>query len=287
MGLENKNNTILIIAVIYNSFNDTIRYIKSLEKFEEKNIKLILADNSEISPDSNFITLLKSTKLNIDYFKIWKNLGYFGGAKLSFDNYIKSNSLPQWVIISNVDIEFDDEKFFKFLEKLNDKNNLGVVAPAIISKTWGVDLNPKILKRYSINKLYFYKFITSVSLIQNFYILLGYAKRYLLYISNKLRKTKETKINNVPEKIYAPHGSCIILHRNYFERKGTLNHISFLFGEEIFIAENAIKNNLDIIYYPELKLLDYEHTSTGFLYSRKISRLMHISTIDIIENYYK
>ena len=91
---------------------------------------------------------------------------------------------------------------------------------------------------------------------------------------------KESKI------IYAPHGSCIIFNENYFKMGGNLNHISFLFGEEIFVAESAKKSGLKVQYEPQLRVSDYEHASTGFFYSRKIAGFMKQSTIDILATYY-
>jgi hypothetical protein len=42
-----------------------------------------------------------------------------------------------------------------------------------------------------------------------------------------------------------------------------LNHGTFLFGEEIFVAENARKFKLHILYEPALTVFHREHATTG------------------------
>ena len=86
-------------------------------------------------------------------------------------------------------------------------------------------------------------------------------------------------------KIYAPHGSCIIFNKNYFERGGTLDHISFLFGEEIFVGETVRNLRLNVLYIPEIKVRHYEHSSIGNVISRRINKFYRKSIDDIIYQY--
>ena len=61
-------NEILIIAVIYNTYSETINFLKSIESQNYKFIKVNLVDNSEI-PDSTFEKKLAAFKINIIYLK--------------------------------------------------------------------------------------------------------------------------------------------------------------------------------------------------------------------------
>jgi hypothetical protein len=73
-----------------------------------------------------------------------------------------------------------------------------------------------------------------------------------------------------PELIYAPQGSMMIFHRDFFARGGRLNYQVFLFGEEIFIAEQARALNLAVWYRPELVARHWEHIETGLFPSRRM-----------------
>jgi GT2 family glycosyltransferase len=100
-------------------------------------------------------------------------------------------------------------------------------------------------------------------------------------------KTDQKKPNrDIQEKIYAPHGSCIILNKNYFKRGGTLDHISFLFGEEIFVGETAKRLGLNVLYVSEIQVRHYEHSSIGNFISRKINKFYRQSIKDILASYY-
>jgi len=75
-----------------------------------------------------------------------------------------------------------------------------------------------------------------------------------------------------PEKIYAPHGSFIALHRSYFERGGSLEYGAFLFGEEIFIAETARRLGLTVLYEPSVRIEHTERSTAAGLWNRDASR---------------
>ena len=132
----------------------------------------------------------------------------------------------------------------------------------------------------------FYLNVCTSTFTQNAYITLSYLKKSINKIKQKLLGNDGENTNHKRRNIYAPHGSCIIFHKNYFEKGGNLKHISFLFGEEIFVAETLLKLKLEAWYEPALIVSDYEHASTGFFYSSKIAGYMKQSTIDIIGNYY-
>ena len=280
-----RERNIVIIGVIYNTYPETLRYITSLEKYPGDKFLLILADNSETLAPGSFLEEVGKHDF-IEYIRTGSNLGYFHGAQFGLTHYLSAfGKFPEWIFVTNVDIVFQDPLIFQTLEKYEPGSRLGVVAPSIISGRWQTDFNPKIRKRYAVKQLKFYRQIYASFIFQNIYIFISYIKKFLLGF---IKKSKHYDIpsRHAVEKIYAPHGSCIIFHRNYFEKGGTLNHISFLFGEEIFVAETASSLNLDIIYEPGIKIDDHEHASTSYFVSRKMNRYYRQSIEDILMHYY-
>ncbi|MFA5727664.1 MAG: hypothetical protein WC886_08490, partial [Saccharofermentanaceae bacterium] len=75
----NKAN-ILIIGVIYNTHQEALRYLESIEIPEDIDFTLVLADNSDQSPPAGFLEKIKDHTF-VQYFWTGKNLGYFGGAR--------------------------------------------------------------------------------------------------------------------------------------------------------------------------------------------------------------
>jgi len=261
---------ILIIGVIYNTYPETLRYLDSLAQVETSNITLILVDNSNQAKPPDFQQNIKKFRF-LRYLESGRNLGYFGGARLGLTHYLTNHpAVPQWVLVTNVDIVFTP-LFFQQLNKFNPQKKLGVVAPSIISKKWNADYNPKISNRYPVSKLRFYQFLYSCFLLHNLFLIAAYTKKWIL----GRQREKNNPMKNNPQgtkKIYAPHGSCMVFTHTYFDLGGTLDLPHFLFGEEVFVAETAARLCLDVIYDPEMVVFDYEHASTGFFVTPEINR---------------
>ncbi len=276
---------ILIIGVIYNTYQETLRYLNSLALVTAENIVLILTDNSDIVQPPDFLSKIKDYPF-LHYLKPGKNLGYFRGAQEGLNYYLQKHpSYPGWILVTNVDIVFTPQ-FFQRLTQLNHQQNLGIVAPSIISQKWNTDYNPKILMRYSKRKLLFFRLLYSCFLFHNLYLLAGYSKKW----GRGLRR-REKSVAEYPvlkgRKIYAPHGSCLVFKNNYFTLGGTLGLPNFLFGEEIFVAETAVRLGLDVIYDPGMVIHDYEHASIGFFVTPVINKHYRESINAILERYYQ
>jgi GT2 family glycosyltransferase len=159
---------ILIIAVIYNTYEETLRYLESLAKTGASDITLILADNSDKANSQDFLVKIEKYPF-VHYLKTGKNLGYFGGAREGLKYYLQDHSnYPPWILVTNVDIVFTPE-FFTRLNKYNHHQSIGIVAPSIISQKWKRDFNPKIVTRGTKKKLQFNQLLYSNFLLQNIY----------------------------------------------------------------------------------------------------------------------
>jgi GT2 family glycosyltransferase len=275
---------ILIIGVIYNTYPETLRYLDSLTPLAINKLSLILVDNSDMIKTQGFLDKIKEIPF-LHYIETGRNLGYFGGAQEGLKYYLREHSTyPQWILVTNVDIVFTSQ-FFQRLYKLDHQKNLGVVAPSIISQRWNTDYNPKILVRYSKRKLMLFRFLYSNFIIHNMFLTAAYAKKWRIG-RNRQNESNEEYPSNRVKKIYAPHGSCLVFKSDYFTQGGTLDLPNFLFGEEILVAETALHLGLDIEYHPEMIIHDYEHASTGFFMTPKMS-LYNLQAIQsILERYY-
>ena len=276
---------VLIIGVIYNTYPETLRYLDSLTPFATDNIAVILADNSDMEKPPEFLEKIKDYPF-LSYIETGQNLGYFGGAREGLIYYLRQYSIyPQWIIVTNVDIVFTPQ-FLNRLYELNDRPNIGIVAPSIISKKWNVDYNPEISVRYSKWRFYIYRLLYSSYLIHNLYLLAAYIKKFMLGLRRRKLEGLEYQPQNV-RKIYAPHGSCLVINRNYFALGGTLDLPHFLFGEEIFLAETAARLRVDVIYDPGILIYDYEHASTGFFVTPRINNYHRQAIQSILIQYYR
>lgn len=273
---------ILIIGVNYNTYPETLRYLESITPPPQGKITLVLADNSSSPAQEDFRDKIARYSF-IKYLKTEKNLGYFGGARAGLQHYMAGRkSFPEWVLVTNVDVCFS-AGFFARLTGMKAWENLGIIAPAILSEKWGTDYNPKIETRYSLKKVRMYRVLYSNFLIQNAFLAGAYLKKW---IQGKRMPENDRNGNREKRKIYAPHGSCMIFRKSYFEKGGTLDLPNFLFGEEIYVAETCRKKGLDVIYDPGLVIRDHEHASVGFFVSPRMNRYFRESIRNVME-YYK
>ena len=276
---------ILVIGVIYNTYPETLRYLASLSTAATHDISLILVDNSDQVKPADFMEKIKNYPF-LQYLETRKNLGYFHGALEGLNYYLAEYpSFPRWILVTNVDIVFTPQFFVRLME-LPDQPNLGLVAPAIISKKWNTDYNPEILVRYSKTRLIFYRFLYSCFLIHNLFLIASYGKKWVhgMLHGITIRKNDPTPAGM---KIYAAHGSCLVFSASYFNRGGTLDLPIFLFGEEIFIAEAAMQSGLNIVYRPELVIYDAEHASTGFFVTPALNVFYRQAIRAILDRYYR
>ncbi len=87
------------------------------------------------------------------------------------------------------------------------------------------------------------------------------------------------------KKIYAGHGSFIVLAKNFVNIDSSIEYPVFLFGEEIYIAEKSAEHNLDIIYTPQLIVYDNEHSSTSQMKSAHYRKSNFDALSYILEKY--
>ncbi len=275
---------ILVIGVIYNTYPETIRYLNSLTPQATVNLAVILVDNSDQAASPDFIKKINGLPF-LHYLETGKNLGYFGGAREGLKYYLAEHPIyPSWILVTNVDIVFTPQ-FFTRLTALNHRQSLGLVAPSIISKKWNTDYNPKIQQRYSKKKLLLYRFLYSSFLVHNLFLLAAYGKKWVGGVRGRNKEAAASQ-GQLGKKIYAPHGSCLVFKNDYFIGGGTLDMPNFLFGEEVMVAETAMQLGLDVEYHPELVIHDYEHASTGFFLTPKMSGYNRQAIQSILTRYY-
>jgi hypothetical protein len=86
--------------------------------------------------------------------------------------------------------------------------------------------------------------------------------------------------------IYAGHGSFIILTRTFFGHGGTIDYPMFLYGEEIYLAEECRQRQLSVVYAPQISVRDIGRVSTGKFSSRQYCQYNYKAICYLISRYY-
>jgi GT2 family glycosyltransferase len=194
--------------------------------------------------------------------------------------------MPDWVIVSNVDLLITDPQFLQKLTALKGAPRVGAVAPRIVSALTGKNQNPFLRSRPSAIRMHLYKWLYRSWIALNAHDLASAVFHRLRSAVGQLTRTTADLGRDSGRKIYAAHGSFLVLSKEYFRAGGTLDFPCFLFGEEIYLAENLRRLGLDVVYEPSLEVVHQEHKSTKLLKSRKLARFVASSAAYCADTYF-
>lgn len=277
-----------MLCVCYNSYTEALNYLSSINSninTDEVDLDLFFIDNSSDVDDIAVNSLkLQTYNFNLNYVRS-QNLGYFPSTAAAVEKLAIHLDDYDYTIVSNVDLSVSDD-FFSNLKELNITDSVGAIAPTIYSKVLDVDRNPKIYKKPSFLKLNILRFLFEFSLTHLLLRLINQTRLQLRQnIKSNVSTIKKLHVSsNV--KIYAGHGSFLILTRKLCASLGNLDYPVFLFGEEIYIGETCIKFGLDVVFTPELVVYDSEHVSTGLM-QPSAYRKFNAKALDYILKNYK
>lgn len=279
---------LVILAVSYCSDDTTLTWLESVSRAirpVRDCISVIVVDNTPRKCSKQFFQRLMAIDPGVHGIQAPRNLGYFGGANHAWEEFQRQNTLlPDWTMVSNVDVSFAGSEFFLHLLNTHYPADTGVIGPSIVSTARHGDWNPKILSRPSRAKMHAYKRLYRSHWLFNLY---EQAAR-LKYIVTAFGRSSPEVVERPTTcmQIYAPHGACILFSKQYFERGGSLRYPGFLFGEEVFVAETLRRIGLKALYDPRLRMTSQDHVSTGRFRSRQMVKYMHESAIILADKYF-
>ncbi|MDY4217672.1 MAG: glycosyltransferase family 2 protein [Prevotella sp.] len=264
--------SLVIYAVTYNSYACLENYLASLDvscKAVEENFicEVIVVDNSTQKEKITYFP----TSYSLTILPMKENLGYFP----SLHEVMKTHPPLQadYVIISNVDMLYEETTIPKLLQA-EISERVGWIVPMIMSQTKGYNLNPQAAFRYSLKRLKLLRFAFKYPIVHYVY-------------TKTLHKRKKFRSEQPKGCVYAGHGSFLILTKSYFEKAGVIAYPNFLYGEELYLAEENLRHELDVVYLPEIRVDDIGKVSTGQLKSKDYYNYNYTGLDYIIKNYYK
>jgi GT2 family glycosyltransferase len=207
-----------------------------------------------------------------------ENLGYFGAANMAYEFMSGNHIDPEFFIISNFDLEFNERSFLNDLEINCSKLDVGVIGPAIQSSLSYTELNPMYPSRLSSGKINLLLFITSFYPFFLTYQWLHHMKRR--FFKGSMKSSPSSGL------VYAVHGSFMIFTRKYFRSGGHLRFGSFLYGEELFVAEECLKSGCGLYFEASIKMKHHEHSTTGVYKTAAHMKWLHRSISYIHTTYY-
>jgi GT2 family glycosyltransferase len=271
---------VLVICVNFHCEDEVAALVRSGLRLDgAQRLRVLVVDNNGGSQPHPAIADLAGTQ--VDVLAPGSNRGYYGAADWAlgklFPRPAADAGLPDWVIVSNPDIEFPDVRILDRLQELYGSDPPAVLAPAVVDNDTGRDLNPHLLTRPDPRRMRFLRWLHRHHSATVAYHLGSIAK-------GKLPSRRRPRTG--PADIYAPHGAFTIFNRSYFEAGGSLRHVAFLYGEELFVAETARGLGLKVVYDPRLVVGHRRHATTGRLPSRELTRRMAEASSRLVDLYF-
>lgn len=277
---------ILVICVDYHNDELTVSFTNHVLSLPSvADVRVVVVDNrpqNERTPQA----ALEVSEATV--YVPGKNLGYLGGADWGRTSFMaETGCTPEWIIVSNPDIELPDDRFFDHLLELGH-DSAGpppeVVAPDIVlSEASGrgkpIRQNPYMPRR------------PSPLAMRAFLALARFPVAYALYdyLSVWRLLSGVSQHHRVPPgvRIYAPFGAFLVFHRSFFDRGGELSKGPFLFGEEIFIAETARALGMSVRYDPSLVVVHHQQLlRRPFASRRRQAQTTHDSLRFLVDRYF-
>jgi GT2 family glycosyltransferase len=252
--------TVLIITINYRGADSTALFLESASKLECFDAAhLLVVENGSGDGSVERLRAVIAGLRNVELLESRQNRGYFGGAKWALQQYLARGVRPDWIIVCNNDILFDDRQFLsKLLQR--EPENAQVIAPAIIARLTDLDCNPFLRKRLTSFQLWRYQFWYS-----NYYLtwLMKLLSPYVRILRHYFYFGRSKPQWGTPARIYAAHGSFLIFSRSYFDAGGYIDDGFFLYAEEFTVAEICMRLGLRVVYDPDLRVWHYGHQATG------------------------
>jgi GT2 family glycosyltransferase len=216
-------------------------------------IMIVVVDNSKDQDDFLELTkYIQNNQIN-NQVKIVKinNNGYFDALNIGIDYIDKIQYRPEYYIIGNNDITFEND-FLKILKELKIENDELVIAPDVITNEKSHE-NPHVIDR--------------VSIVRKLKYDLYYCHYFVAKLITKFYSTdrKLKKFDSQRKHIHMGIGALYILTPNFFIHFNKLWNEVFLYGEEAILAGQMMSVKGKILYEPNLKCFHNESTTTSKL----------------------
>ena len=204
-----------IVILNYKTYLDTERLVKKITS-EECNHNLFIQVVDNASPNESYEYLSRNLRQeNVNVYLNDSNSGFAKGNNVGL-RLLKTFN-PEYVLILNNDIYFDNSLFAKLIKTYESINGCGIIAP--IQKL----PNGKNERFYSLDMPTFGMDLRSYTLF------LSRKKNYWEYKEN-------TQYSNIQETPIIP-GCFIFIDYKLFESIGFFDESTFLFCEERFLAK--------------------------------------------------
>ena len=246
------------VILHYLTYQDTDECIESImQNVDYEDYNIVVVDNG--SPNNSMELLQKKYGQHNKVFLISnnENLGFAKGNNLGF-KYAKEKLHADFIILINNDTLIEQSDFLSLIINKYSKVKFHILGPDILSTQDGLHQNPQRKRGFDESEIKREVLKLRVKIILNLLGIEELVLKVFRFIKNPTKQTSSSFIvnndwNREQEDVLL-HGSCLIFSPLYVQKYKGLYDNTFMYMEEDILFYISEKENLKILYYPEVQI---------------------------------
>ena len=275
------------VVLHYLAYDMTLDCVNSLlSLFSEKQIKIVIVDNCSSNNSGKKLLKYYENDLSVNVIINSSNEGFAKGNNVGY-KFLKENGIFDFIVVLNNDIIINDKLFLDKIIKLKKQYDFFVLGPDIYNPILDVHQSPTrcgvgVTRTQVIKEREIYKKRLKYIFL---YVCIDWIKKVA---KKNLRFLRLKNSSNIifSKDILNPvlHGACYIFSSDYINNRDYAFYPkTFLYFEEEILYYECVKDNMLMIYSPEISVNHYEDVSTNLAFRNKFKK-EKIKTKRILES---
>ena len=285
MAGDKRQVEMAFVILHYNTLEDTKRCVESIREMNgSDNLAIVIVDNASPNGSGAEVHKMYQNDRDIKVILNKSNDGFSRGNNIGF-RYIRKTYDAKFITICNSDIVFNDKTYIEDVRRIYEREGFCVLGPDIYNPKLKIHQSPLGEKSPSLSEVKRTIMLNKLAEITFpiFYPLIG--KKEVA----KAKKREDSVPDYDVDKDNVPlMGACFIFS-DEFKRSKAFAPETFLYYEEFLLYNYCRRNDLRMIYRPEIKVTHNEGGATKSVSAdekNRYRRLVH-NIRKAAEIYYK
>lgn len=275
------------VILHYQALDETVNCVNTIFEKVSGDKRVVIVDN--LSPNGSGKTLEEKYKNdpNVSVILTGENLGFAKGNNIGYLEAKKDN--PDFIVVMNNDVFIQQGDFTDLVNQSYSSHRFDVLGPDIYSTKVKGHQNPQRAKNYTLEELE--KSRKKLEFKNNF--------KFLLRLKYMLPQKKEEDWSNrayIKESKTGTilHGACYIFSKDFIRKHDNCFYNgTFMYYESYILHYLGMREGLEFVYDPSIKVLHHEDVSTNQTYGKMYSKAIFVNKcqldsckvfIDVIKN---
>lgn len=241
------------VILHYKNLNDTLEAIASIRKNTSKKNKIIVVDNASLNSNDAKVLSKRCDELIINS----ENLGFAKANNIGCKKAIEKYS-PDFLCVINNDILICQKHFDEKIRRLYEETSFDILGPKILTDG-GDSVNPFPVYQTDDEVIHAIK-----NAKMWIHIYRNPQLRYLYRFYKKIKPSKKQVFQNGKKRTFQVglHGCALVFSKKYYQKYADVFYPdTFLYHEEEFLYERAKRDQLIMMYDPEIEVFHKEGAS--------------------------